>query len=85
VSACTSRSCRAPVLRLIHRRTRNPVPIDADPSDDGNVRVLREAGEYEVLAGDALAAARANGEPLHLNHFVTCKDKKRWQARRQRA
>lgn len=75
MNVCTS--CGAPVVRLVHERTRGRAPIDAAPTPDGNVRLLGETGEYEVLTGDALAQARERGEALHLNHFVTCPDRKR--------
>jgi hypothetical protein len=50
------------------------MPIDAEPTELGNIQFVAEFGMATVLTGDALASARAAGEPLHLNHFVTCPD-----------
>ena len=85
MSACSSRNCRASVLRLNNVNTGKPAPIDAAPVPDGNVRVLLPTAQYDVLAGGRLTAARADGEALHKNHWATCKDRERWEARKKQA
>jgi hypothetical protein len=50
-------------------------PIEADPSERGNVRVAVLADQSlqgRVLAGMELERAHENGEALYLNHFATC-------------
>jgi hypothetical protein len=69
---CNRPGCDAPIIWLWSSSTNRPAPIDALPTDDGNIRVDLEAGTYEVLSSPKAAAPDA-GE-LHLNHFVTCKN-----------
>lgn len=68
----TCRYCNAPIFWANHERTDRPAPIDDEASDDGNCRVDLEANTYTVLAGVRLEEARAAGEHLHTNHFMTC-------------
>ena len=63
------RSCGAEMLFVV-TVNQKVMPVDADPSPKGNVR-LREGG-CQVLAGEALEQARAAGERLYLSHFASC-------------
>jgi hypothetical protein len=49
-------------------------PLNAKPSENGNVRVIEgpDGTEGRVLVGADLDLARKNGHPLHLNHFADC-------------
>lgn len=66
--------CNASVLWLKYELTGRPAPIDAepDPAGNGNVRIDLEAGTYAIVSGEELEQAHEAGEPLHLNHWVTC-------------
>jgi hypothetical protein len=79
------RSCPAPVLWANHKKTNQPNPLDPEPTADGNLLVTRsEQGiTYEVLTGDELTKARAQGFPLYVSHFATCPNSK--QHRKARA
>ena len=70
------RSCNAPVLRLKHIRTGSVSPIDADTSADGNIRVDREAGTWEVVPKGE--THRYPGQ-LHKSHFASCPDSEAWR------
>lgn len=50
------------------------MPVDAEPSEDGNIILERNAlGQVaNVLNLADLATARAQGKRLHKSHFVTC-------------
>lgn len=72
LARCGRPGCAAPILWAFHLRTGGRAPIDADPTADGNILVDHDTGRYIVLAKDELAQARAMGDRLHLNHFVTC-------------
>lgn len=75
----TCKSCSAPVLWVIMPSGKRN-PLDAEPSDKGNVRAraLQTRGEMNghtqgvVLKGPALEEARAAGEQLYVSHFATC-------------
>jgi hypothetical protein len=74
VEHCRRAGCGARILWLGNNNTHNPAPIDAEPSDNGNIRVDRPGGIYEVLSPDRAAAHRVAGVALHVNHFYTCKN-----------
>ncbi|MCK9250043.1 MAG: hypothetical protein M0P31_13850 [Solirubrobacteraceae bacterium] len=61
------RSCGAPIRWGITQSGRR-IPLDPDPTPDGNVR-LHPDGTAEVLSAYGLTV---NAGPLHLSHFATC-------------
>lgn len=74
------RSCGAEILwaKTINHKL---APIDAEPSPDGNVHLVRDATRdlgALTLSGAVLEEARAKGLELHLNHFVTCPQAEAW-------
>lgn len=73
VTAC--RSCKA---RVIWATTGGgkPIPLDADPVADGNVRL--DNGVALILAADVDLPA---GVARYLPHFVTCPDAPAWRRR----
>jgi hypothetical protein len=79
------RSCQARVRWAEHETTGKAAPIDADPSDGGNVQLI-EGGDrlrYSIVAsGAARDAARVAGTPLHTNHFQTCPHAGDWRPTR---
>jgi hypothetical protein len=74
LAGCKREGCGTPILWLKHAGTLKSAPIDADPAPNGNIIIDLERGTYGVLSSDALDRARAGGEQLRLNHFVTCKN-----------
>lgn len=69
MSVC--KSCGASIIwaRTPAGRT---IPIDREPSDDGNVRL-----SYEGHKANALVVGKSDdlfsiGEPRHQSHFATC-------------
>lgn len=68
MSAC--RSCGAPIIwaRTPSGRT---IPIDRQPTDDGNVRVTYDGhkAHAQVVGKPDLFTA---DEPRHTSHFATC-------------
>ncbi len=71
------RSCGASVVWLENNRTGKRAPIDAQPSEDGNILLDRHAGTYQVLASSTDRALAAGH--LHTNHFMTCKTADQWR------
>jgi hypothetical protein len=66
-------SCSAPIFwgQLPSRKS---MPVNAEPSADGNVRLVDRKGSVLafVLTGDELARARAAGDRLRTSHFADC-------------
>lgn len=71
------RSCQRPIRWTTTTNGRR-LPIDPQPADDGNVRLLRSAGAEplaDVLSrDDALIARHEAGVQLYRSHFSTCPD-----------
>jgi hypothetical protein len=72
MSAATCRYCGATIFWAKHKRTEKPAPIDDEASSDGNIALDLEEETYTVLTGTPLEEARARGQHLHTNHFMTC-------------
>jgi hypothetical protein len=76
----TCRSCGAPVIWAHHEQSGKAAPIDAEPSDAGNVVLLPPdifgAPRYRVL-GPASVGLEAG--PRHTSHFMTCPQAKQWR------
>lgn len=72
------RYCPALVIWTENERTHKAAPVDAEPAENGNVKLTARAHGLkplsQVLAGEPLDEARLATEPLHLNHFATCKN-----------
>ena len=73
VHAC--RSCGAPIMWAMTGRGKT-MPVDAAPSDGGNVTLTLDGGTLRavVSAGDAGLA--------HLSHFVSCPKAEKHRRRR---
>ena len=71
------RSCGAPMHWSAGPN--GQIPIDAEPCDEGNVRLFVQPGgtlRAEVLGKEDAAAVRATGVRLRLSHFATCPNAK---------
>lgn len=73
MAAPDGRPCRACGASMIWGKWPNGrgVPLDAEPSADGNIRLQRD-GSAEILKGVQLAPARQRKERLFITHFATC-------------
>lgn len=69
------RSCGAPV-RWVPTEAGRSMPLDAEPSDRGNVEL--RAGVAVVVDPDQ---PTLTGEPRYVAHFSTCPDADRWRRR----
>lgn len=82
MTAPRCRSCRAPILWATSATTGRLMPIDADPSPAGNLRLdVDLLGDPSVAYLDPEAARRAaaDGEALYVAHFATCEQADRWR------
>lgn len=65
------KSCGKPVLWVRSATTGNLMPIDAIPSEDGNIALIN--GEAVVFGGSLFEPMLPAG-PRHKSHFATCSD-----------
>jgi hypothetical protein len=63
-------SCPAEVIWAVTRNGR-PMPVDAEPSEAGNVRLVAREGA-SPRAEIVQHVDRREGEALRTSHFVTC-------------
>jgi hypothetical protein len=79
------RACQADIIFAQTNRTSygQPVmmPVDAEPSKDGNVFLSFTAGKYHagVIGKNQAAGMRDAGQELHTAHFKTCPDAARFR------
>lgn len=65
--------CPARIVWAVSESTGRRMPVDADPSPNGNVQLVEgDPPRARVLSADERNTIAAQDEPLHLNHFVTC-------------
>lgn len=64
------RKCGKECLWLRHKDTNKPAPIEAEPSENGNIFISGEL--YRLATKDEIAKAKEIGKPLYLNHFSSC-------------
>jgi hypothetical protein len=53
------------------KKTGRKNPLDAEPTEKGNVKIL-DGDVAEVVTGDELAKMHEEGELLMISHFATC-------------
>lgn len=70
--------CGETILWL-RTRTDAYMPVDAQPSENGNV--LRQGDRAGVLGKNQAAAARASGAELRVHHAVSCPHAPKWQGK----
>lgn len=74
--------CDAPI-RWLTGSTGKRMPVNAQPSATGNVIIRGDRAG--VLGQRPAAAAREQGEQLHLHHVVDCPHADRWNAQAREA
>ena len=66
------RSCGANIYWLENTRTGKVAPIDAQPSEKGNIAIDLEGMQYDVVP------APSRKVMLRTNHFMTCPSAAQW-------
>lgn len=72
VQKCKHPGCQVLIRHLLYLKTGKTAPIEARPSEDGNIHIDLEQDTYLILVGEELTRARERGVPLHCNHFMKC-------------
>nr|MDT0658065.1 hypothetical protein [Micromonospora sp. DSM 115978] len=75
------RSCAAPIIWASSETTLKPMPVNAEPSKDGTVQLIKRDGEAPI-ARVLKVAQRFGRKDLRLSHFADCPDAPQWRARR---
>lgn len=75
------RSCGA-AIAWVQTESGKQMPLDAEPSPDGNMACMAN-GSYRVLTGSDLEAAKKNGIALRKSHFATCPNAASHRRKRQ--
>ena len=75
MSVC--RSCLEPIVWATTAEG-NKMPLDAEPHEEGNVRLL-EDGTCEVVGPLETLIAAGEGVRLHRSHFATCPEAAHWR------
>ncbi len=78
VTAC--RSCGAEIFWAI-TKTSKRMPIDAVPTRDGNVEILRngDATPWAIVHAEPAGMFDAWAERAHTSHFATCPEADSWR------
>lgn len=79
MAAC--KSCDAPIRWAKSKTTGRPMPLDVEPSEEGNLVIVREGahGITEEVARAATDEDRKLLRPMYLSHFVTCPQAASWR------
>ncbi len=75
----TCRSCDAPIIWAVTTREQL-MPVDADPSTDGNVELVTRQLNVAPLA-IVHAQPPLGAGPLRMPHHATCPDAAKWRRR----
>jgi hypothetical protein len=70
--ADTCKSCSAPIEWVKSARTGKAMPLDIEPTDNGNLVVI-DGVAHPRLAGDT--------KPRRTSHFATCPQAESWRRR----
>ena len=62
--------CEKPILWLKHKETLKFAPIEAEPSESGNIFINGDF--YRMATDEEVGKAKQIGKPLYINHFATC-------------
>lgn len=75
----TCRSCSAEVFWVETEKGKR-MPVDAEPSDAGNI-VIRHDGIAHYLTAEDKLHPKYSGEHRYTSHFATCPQKDQWRKR----
>lgn len=77
----TCRICAAPIVWAVNERTRRAMPVDADPSPRGTVRLI-DRGPGLKPAFQVVPYEERGHDDLHTSHFATCPQAGQWRSQR---
>lgn len=74
------KTCLAPIFYAIVASTGKLIPINAEPSIDGNV-IIREGNN----SGKSYAKVTKKEDPeaIYVSHFATCGQAKKWRKKKR--
>jgi len=85
IEYCRTETCKAPVI-WARTQTGKLMPVDVEPSPDGNVRVFEVQGNVHARVVTTEDAERMRRDPLAVplrtSHFATCSRADSWRSKR---
>jgi hypothetical protein len=72
------RTCNMPIIWAVTSRLRD-MPVDAEPSPDGNIRLEVREGQIQPMARVLSVAEQFGKKSLRKSHFATCPQAGRWR------
>lgn len=77
------RTCGARIIWAVSGSTHRPMPLNAKPSAEGNLRLRTDLGPgmapiVEVVSGAEREALRTRGEAF-VSHYATCPQASKWR------
>ena len=66
------RACGKPLLWLAHQRTGKAAPIEVEKTEDGNIVINEDLGQYRLVTGEEKVKAVEGRILLHISHFARC-------------
>lgn len=78
VAAC--RSCDAPIIWAVSTHGK-PMPVDAEPVEDGNVELSMQPGRYVSPVATVVTGPTLFPKPRRKAHFATCEHGDKWRRR----
>lgn len=73
-------TCKATFVWATHQTTLRPMPVDVEPSADGNL-ALAVAGAGTLTCRVVKPELAYGRRDLHKSHFATCPDAPKWRRR----
>lgn len=71
------RSCQAPIRWAVTGANRKPIPLDLEPTDDGNVELVDGYAKTWGTSHDWPA-----GVDRYRSHYASCPDAGEWRKRK---
>lgn len=68
----TCKSCGAEIIWRYNETSGRKMPIDAEPSEDGNIMLHADGLAAHVVPRGTIAEVQSLGIGLHRSHFASC-------------
>lgn len=77
-------SCHAPIFWAMTHGKKKPMPVDYEPVESGNLRLVRAVFPVMVTASTQLELGEVDDGTRYQSHFVSCPDADKWRGGRAR-
>lgn len=77
-------SCQAPIFWALTHGKAKPMPVDAEPVEGGNLRLIKADTPPIVTASMQLELGEVDDGVRYQSHFASCPDAAKWHGGRAR-